>query len=514
MIITLVNANFSQNNIGTLDSYSVRTSGSHFTFSGASSIKKNELPDTYTGTITTTNNYVLTSVVVKIGNTQFSSDTYTTESATTTHTISIPKANLTGNILITVGTYGEGSGSGGEGGSTYTFTISPTPSTATVTLTASGYTQSGNSITVPNGTTVSWSVSASGYTTKSGTWTANGSNKTENVVLVASGGDATLLMKNGSGINTFNRLARNAYVANMKQMFSAGSTIEYIEIPLVTSKALTTTETTIPEFNLWVFNADTNTPIEKVISAQSYTSQSSDTFGCQAIKVDVNRSFDYPFYFGYSNTTGANDTAVAYYNESHNYLSGTEFTIGTAIAATFDSVAIYCAIYGEGSTYTPIIPDDVNSLTQIAYYNEDASSIMAGDCYIAVSDNTVPANTKITTLDIKAGAGQVEGLNVYVVNADTDTIIEMLQDEATVNTVYSSRIVSDVVRLNVDKTYTHPVYFMFNSERTGSNKIGLKIKSGASSNSLLLTDDETKPAVGDVLSGFKAGYGIGHAIYS
>lgn len=73
----------------------------------------------------------------------------------------------------------------------YTFTISPTPSTATVTLTASGYTQSGNSITVPNGTTVSWSVSASGYTTQTGTWTANGSNKTENVVLVASGSGET-----------------------------------------------------------------------------------------------------------------------------------------------------------------------------------------------------------------------------------------------------------------------------------------------------------------------------------
>ena len=67
----------------------------------------------------------------------------------------------------------------------YTFTINPTPSTATVTLTASGYTQSGNSITVPNGTTVSWSVSADGYNTRTGTWTANGSNKTESVTLTA-----------------------------------------------------------------------------------------------------------------------------------------------------------------------------------------------------------------------------------------------------------------------------------------------------------------------------------------
>lgn len=70
-------------------------------------------------------------------------------------------------------------------GSTYTFTITPTPTTATVTLTASGYTQSGNSITVPNGTTVSWRVSADGYTGQSGTWTANGSNESKPVTLSA-----------------------------------------------------------------------------------------------------------------------------------------------------------------------------------------------------------------------------------------------------------------------------------------------------------------------------------------
>lgn len=46
-----------------------------------------------------------------------------------------------------------------------TFTINPTPSDAVVTLTATGYTQSGNSITVVPGTTVNYSVSKEGYTT-------------------------------------------------------------------------------------------------------------------------------------------------------------------------------------------------------------------------------------------------------------------------------------------------------------------------------------------------------------
>ena len=48
-------------------------------------------------------------------------------------------------------------------GDTCTFTVYPTPSDATVTLTATGYTQQGNSITVPRGTLVTYSVSKEGY---------------------------------------------------------------------------------------------------------------------------------------------------------------------------------------------------------------------------------------------------------------------------------------------------------------------------------------------------------------
>ena len=51
----------------------------------------------------------------------------------------------------------------------YTLTFIPSPNDATVVLTATGYTQSGNSITVNSGTSVSYSVSKSGYVTKSGT---------------------------------------------------------------------------------------------------------------------------------------------------------------------------------------------------------------------------------------------------------------------------------------------------------------------------------------------------------
>lgn len=54
----------------------------------------------------------------------------------------------------------------------YTFTINPVPSDSIVTLIASGYTQSGNTITVKQGTEVSWKVEKEGYQTQQGTWIA------------------------------------------------------------------------------------------------------------------------------------------------------------------------------------------------------------------------------------------------------------------------------------------------------------------------------------------------------
>ena len=63
-----------------------------------------------------------------------------------------------------------------------TYTIVPYPSDATVTLAASGYTQQGNSITVPKGTNVVWMVAKEGYETQSGNIVVN-STQSVNVVL-------------------------------------------------------------------------------------------------------------------------------------------------------------------------------------------------------------------------------------------------------------------------------------------------------------------------------------------
>ena len=55
----------------------------------------------------------------------------------------------------------------------HTITIVPTPADATVVLTATGYLQSGNSISVEENTVVNYTISKNGYTSKSGTITAS-----------------------------------------------------------------------------------------------------------------------------------------------------------------------------------------------------------------------------------------------------------------------------------------------------------------------------------------------------
>jgi hypothetical protein len=181
MIITLKGADFSASNIGTLSSWRItRSLGSGATYEGPTSVDKGAA---FTATVTLAEGYEIgtAGVTVTMGGTVLSG-----AHSISGNVITITIASVTGNVLIKVPTINTSEEP--ETPTNYTFTINPTPADAVVTLTALGYTQNGNSITVANGTTVNWSVSADGYTTRTGTWTANGENKTESIVLVATSG--------------------------------------------------------------------------------------------------------------------------------------------------------------------------------------------------------------------------------------------------------------------------------------------------------------------------------------
>lgn len=92
-----------------------------------------------------------------------------------------------------------------------TLTINPTPNDATVTLAAAGYAQSGNTITVPAGTTVIWMVEKSGYVTQNGSESVS-SNIILPITLVQSGHELDITDYEYTNINR--NLVLTKYIGN------------------------------------------------------------------------------------------------------------------------------------------------------------------------------------------------------------------------------------------------------------------------------------------------------------
>lgn len=172
MIITLKGADFSKNNIGPLSSWLIsREIGDGARYSGPTYVSKG---GAFSATIVLAEGYRVTLEEVKILMGEVELDNVFTLSEDGKNlTINIDE--VTGNIFIKIPTEDTGE---------YTLTIEPYPSDAVVTLVASGYTQSGNSITVSNGTVVSWTVSAEGYIEQTGIWTANRSSESKDIKLI------------------------------------------------------------------------------------------------------------------------------------------------------------------------------------------------------------------------------------------------------------------------------------------------------------------------------------------
>jgi hypothetical protein len=203
MIITLKGADFSTNNINDLiKNWSISIAGGGLTHNCPSSVEKGAALESFTITVDTSKYTFDGGVTVTMSGSAVANAFTVSGNVITINRI----AEVTGKVEITVGTTKNTAGGGEEEPETpvtptsYTFTINPDPTSATVTLSATGYSTvsgTGNqSITVANGTTVNWSVSADGYTTRTGNWTISGGNKTENIALSASGG--------GGIINYFN----------------------------------------------------------------------------------------------------------------------------------------------------------------------------------------------------------------------------------------------------------------------------------------------------------------------
>lgn len=151
MILTIKGADFSLANIGTLDTFSIRKSiGKGTVHSIPNFVTKNSSVE---WTITLEDSYDFIDYSITMGN-----EVITPVISGKMMIISIPV--VTAFISINIST---------KGLEYFTYTINTLPKVASVVLTAGDYTQTGNSITVPEGTTVTWTVENLGYTSQTGT---------------------------------------------------------------------------------------------------------------------------------------------------------------------------------------------------------------------------------------------------------------------------------------------------------------------------------------------------------
>ena len=135
--------------------------------------------------------------------------------------------------------------------------------------------------------------------------------------------------------------------------------------------------------------------------------------------------------------------------------------------------------------------------TLLAYTASGVNS-GASNCYFAHCSTPVKAGTHITNLYVAINAANqnsiVQGVNVWVVNANTNTVIEKIVDNKNIQVEYSASMSKYVLNIEHDRTYSHPIYFIAQAIRTSG--VGIAYSSGSSNSSYLNTE---APAIGDVI---------------
>jgi hypothetical protein len=290
----------------------------------------------------------------------------------------------------------------------------------------------------------------------------------------------------------------NAYVANMKQIIPANKTIKYLDLVINERKDIV-----IEGVNVWVFNAETNTMIEKLVDNRNIQSVASEFGNVHVLRIAVDKEWDKPVYFGYTCIKNGG-TSIAYYSEEGNYLSGAEFTPDIVLSPTDNSVTC-CVMIVEESQYNLLYT-----------FNDSGTQSVASNCWVANTDDVIAANTRINKIEV-AGKGNINGFNVAVINADTLTLVEYLvteENKVVTNSIFSA---NKVVTIDVDKVYEFPILLMFNSERTAQNVDTIYMLTKQNGAGILYVDDKEgtigSPEVGYTFTA-TSNYAINHKVYT
>ena len=162
---------------------------------------------------------------------------------------------------------------------------------------------------------------------------------------------------------------------------------------------------------------------------------------------------------------------------AQNLIANTYFlTASSAILAGNDgSTLVYCCLpdyLPSGSVQEPENILDDTTWKQIMYTAEGKNA-GASNCYFANIATPIAANTQLDNLYItilNAGySTTVKGVNVWVVNGDTNTVIEKIIDNQDIQVDYSNALKKFVINVELNKSYDHSVYFVVQATRDGSN---------------------------------------------
>lgn len=171
----------------------------------------------------------------------------------------------------------------------------------------------------------------------------------------------------------------------------------------------------------------------------------------------------------------------------------------TILAGNDGSTFINCCLpdyLPEGSVEEPENILDDASLAEIIYTVAGKNG-GASNCYFANKAFPVQSNQLMNTLYIAINEGVystiVPGVNVWVVNGETDTVIEKIVDNKDLGVYYSNKLKKFVLKIDLNKTYTHSTYFVVQATRNSTTGIAY----GSSGSNFMET---TAPEIGTVLS--------------
>lgn len=166
------------------------------------------------------------------------------------------------------------------------------------------------------------------------------------------------------------------------------------------------------------------------------------------------------------------------------------------------STLVYCCLPDD-------LPSDIETeITQKIIEDERWTQLMytangihpgASNCYFSNCTTPVDASMLISNLYISiygARSGSVvSGVNVWIVNAETNAVVEKIVDNQTLEVYYSKVLKDYVLNIEIDKTYDYPVYFVAQAIR--ENGVGISYSYGAQNSQFL---DTTEVNIGQIIS--------------